>query len=216
MSFSFIDAHYIQGSPKDHLDGVIAVSQNVGEARSLALLNDDSILGVVGAAEFNKSSLKSILKSVIGFSKIHVFRHQHPEIDSVWENGMQLVKKAGYSCEVEIKDDQYFDFQQITEKNPEMNYILASEGLSNKDLSIKDLSKQDNVALKILGSTLEYEASRKFILEAIDLFGPEKVMFGMGSKEQFLSFSKMIDDFSPSDKENLFCNSARKWYKLMA
>ena len=93
-----LDAHYILGRPKDHTSGVVVVSEEIKDMARFSELEDHSILGIIGLVKFGKSSLKKVLKEVAVFPKIKVLRESFPLIDPIWENGVRMASKHGYSC----------------------------------------------------------------------------------------------------------------------
>ncbi len=211
-----LDAHHLLGRPKAHTGGIIAVCEQMGDMVRFSEIEDHKILGVIGLAKFGKSSLKKILKEASLLPKVKVLREVSPLIDPVWENGVKIASKLGYSCEVEVEEEKLFQLIRIAEHNPKTLFILAINQPTRKTPDLKELSYFENVVIKIIAKTTSYEKLKGTALDLIDLFLTERVMFGAFSESRYLELLKIVDDFSEEEKENLFYTTARKWYNLIS
>tara|TARA_Y100001970_G_C14046320_1_gene756532 strand:- start:110 stop:760 length:651 start_codon:yes stop_codon:yes gene_type:complete len=216
MKEKIIDAHYIEGNSKDHADYFVLIAENLSQASILTAQSDEATLGVVMSAELTKPSIRPILEEIKGHSKIKVIRHEFPELDHRFENGLSIIYKDNFAAEVTIKKEDLGKLESILEKHSDYSLILALDFIDRKDPVLKVLSKHPGLCLKIICSNIDFEQSRPWILDAIDIFGSDNVMFGGGDKQAFEAILAMIDDFSSQDKENLFSGSVSKWYKLDA
>lgn len=182
----------------------------------LSEMDDPTILGIIGLAKFGKSSLKKVLKEANLLPKIKVLREAFPQIDPIWENGVKMASKLGYSCEIELEEDKIYQLAKVAEGNPKTAFILAINQGIRGNYELKELSYLENVVIKIIAETIPFEKLRAASLDIIDLFSTERVLFGSFSEKRYGELLKIVEDFSEEEKENLFYLTAKKWYNLIS
>ncbi|HVT36518.1 MAG TPA: amidohydrolase family protein, partial [Nevskiaceae bacterium] len=90
------------------------------------------------------------------------------------------------------------------------------------------LAKQPNVAVKISGlamidRTWTTDSIRPFVLDTIDLFGPQRAMFASNFPvdklygnfgQHFEAYSSIVADFSDAERRALFAGTAETIYRI--
>ena len=104
----------------------------------------------------------------------------------------------------------------------------SPEGLAGWRAAMRELAGASNVALKIsglgqAGQPWSANANRSVVLDAIDIFGPERVMFASNFPVDslcadfdtiFSGFKTIVADLSQAEQTSLFCANALKFYRL--
>ena len=104
----------------------------------------------------------------------------------------------------------------------------SPEGLAGWRAAMRELAGASNVALKIsglgqAGQPWSADANRSVVLDAIDIFGPERVMFAsnfpvdslVGSfKTIFLGFVAITSTFSAATRDAMFRRNAARLYRF--
>ena len=112
--------------------------------------------------------------------------------DPAWLAGYKLLRKYGYSFDLQIYPNQMIEAAGLAARNPETVVILNHTGMPiDRDEAglaawhdgMKRLAAEDNVVAKISGLGMVdhhwTEASiRPFVLGTIDYFGVDRAMFG--------------------------------------
>jgi predicted TIM-barrel fold metal-dependent hydrolase len=158
--------------------------------------------------------------------------------DNAWRERLALLCKNDLRCELEILAPRLRGFANVAGFYPDMQFVLPLMGWP-MDLTdtghqawksgMRALSGCKNVAVKIFGMEcifgLEWtiEQVRPWILDTIDLFGPERCMFAShmpigrlsrGFQDIYAAYFEVVSDFSASDKQRLFHDTATKVYKV--
>lgn len=172
--------------------------------------------GSIKLIPFSDSDFSVIFDQSKGILGLRSIRDEEVALSDRWENALHLIHREGLVPEIHPKIERLEDLHLFFERHDDLNAILSFDHLERGNPEIRNLGKLENVALKLLIPEISYDESRDWILDSIDQFGSLNVMFGKTTKNSFAELQKILDDFSDTDKQNLFSNSASKWYKLDA
>lgn len=158
--------------------------------------------------------------------------------DKIWRDGLALLSKYDLRCEIEIFAPQLPDFESIVSAYPAIQFILpvmgwpidvTEAGHREWKHKMKAVSDCENVAVKIFGMecifgiTWTLDQVRPWILDTIELFGPDRCMFGSHMpiaklactfQDLYRAYFEVVSGFSASEKRKLFHDTAIKTYGL--
>lgn len=157
--------------------------------------------------------------------------------DSAWRAGFKLLAKYKLSFDLQIYPSQMPASAALAAAHPETLIVLNHtgmatdrdpEGIAAWKRGMAELARQPNVAVKISGLGAVDRAwtmgsIRPFVLETIELFGPDRAMFASdfpvdrvhGSfAAHFNAFDAITRDFSADERAKLFGASAARLYRL--
>ena len=152
--------------------------------------------------------------------------------------GVQLLADYNYSFDLCIRHEQLPEVTQLVEQCPQVRFILDHLGKPaiargerepwRKQLS--ELARLPNVACKISGVVTEANHQswqtddiKPYILDALDAFGEERVLFGsdwpvMGLASSYTRWVETLDaltaELPTTAREKLWRANARRWYRL--
>lgn len=186
--------------------GAIVVQAANSTQESLDLLAGDlprSVLGVVGWADLSAASVDADLRrlrSTRHGSRLVGLRHlAHIDPDPVWllragvSRALDLLGRKGLPFDLVLHPGQLGMAAQVVAAHPRVQFVLDHLGkppIGSADLSewtrgIADLAALPNIVAKISGLTIEgdrrswsTEDLRDPIELALELFGPDRLMFG--------------------------------------
>lgn len=157
-------------------------------------------------------------------------------------SGLRELSKRGLVFDLLISSDQWGVTLQLAEAIPELSLVIEHFGKPKAQINTFDdwarwmirFAQYPQIACKLSGLMVlipenrwkRWEAAefKPYIQETINIFGADRVMFGsdwpvstlLGSYEQI--FSAVIEDtseLSREEKEQVFCGTAQRIYKLL-
>ncbi len=157
--------------------------------------------------------------------------------DQTWLRGFNLLAKYGLSFDLQIYPSQMVDAANLAATHPNQRIILNhagmptdrdADGIERWRVGMRLLSRCANVAVKISGLAMCDRAwtvagIRPFILETIELFGVDRVMFASNFPVDKLyssfsalyeAFENVVAAFSPAQRDNMFYSNAERMYAL--
>ena len=176
--------------------------------------------------------------------------------DPAFLTGMKVLGKNGFTYDAWHYHYQNKDFSAMVKKAPDTQIILDHFGTplgvgpyadKKEEIfiqwkeDIKEISKSENVAIKIGGMAMPdngfgwdtrvtpatsdefVEAQRRYYLHAIDCFGPERCMMESNFPVDRRSLSyhvlynglkKMVSDFSDNETHQMFYGTAERIYNV--
>jgi predicted TIM-barrel fold metal-dependent hydrolase len=157
--------------------------------------------------------------------------------DPDWLKGFSHLSSLGLSFDIQVFPGQLGQAAQLAANHPDTIIILDHAGMpihrdpaSLRDwrTGIKKVAKQPNVITKIsaLGTNdhaWTKESIRPVILDTIDVFGPERAMFGSNFPvdslySSFTTLYTAFDDITAAmtadERRHLFADTARKTYRF--
>lgn len=208
--------------------------------------------GIVARAELDAPDIEHVLAEHSAFPAIRGIRHilnWHADptksyisrndllTDSAWLRGYELLGRFGLSFDLQIYPSQMAEAAAVAGRFPDIPMILNHAGMpADKDPDGLDvwrkgialLAERPNVSVKISGlGMLDWQwtagSIRPFVLECIDVFGPDRAMFASNFPVDrlyssyavlFDAFRAIVSDFSESDRGKLFHDTAERVYRL--
>lgn len=164
--------------------------------------------------------------------------HPHILMQREWRKHFAALNLHDFIWEFEIFSSQIPEAKDLADNFPNIRMILHVQGWP-EDVSeegrkvwrkhIRELAKCDNVGLKVnaigmIFKNLTIEEIKLWVRDAIDAFGPKRVMFGSnwpldklmprGFTQLYLAYMDMVADLSLSERKKLFHDTPTAWYGL--
>ena len=157
--------------------------------------------------------------------------------DPSWRSGFALLDGYGLSFDMQIYPSQAIDAAALADAFPETSIIVDHTGMpAVRDQAgleawrqgLRELARRPNVAMKISGLGMfdhhwTTDSVRPFILETIEIFGPDRCMFASNfpvdrlySSYEVLvqTFREAIAGFTPHEQALLLRDNAARLYRL--
>lgn len=155
-------------------------------------------------------------------------------LDEVWQQGFAKLNTFNLSFDMQVCPQQLSDVAELAGRFSDTQIIINHTGLPIPDeleiwkKGLFELSYRQNVVIKISGFGMldpqwTTDSIRDMVLLVIDQLGVERIMFASNFPVDRLhasyadvmqAYFNIVQDFSPSDIENLFANNAEKIYRL--
>jgi predicted TIM-barrel fold metal-dependent hydrolase len=206
---------------------------------------------IVGFADLTKSDVAETLAAHLEsplFRGVRQQLHWHanpqyrfasrPDLmnDDQWRRGFALLEKLGLVFELQVFASQMADSARLAADFPETTIVLehagmledrSEEGWSAWRTGMRLLAKNSNVYTKIsgLGTFLhrfDRDAIRPVILETIEIFGPDRCMFGSNFpiekiwtdyKTLFDGTASILDELTGTEKAAVLGDTAKRIYR---
>ena len=230
------------------VDGTIVVqaSPTLEETDWLLGLAEGSelILGVVGWVDLEGEAVGDRLAERAGSPLVGIRHPAQDEPDATWltrpevARGLSAVRDAGLPYDLLVQRPQRAAALDVVGTLPDLTFVI--DHLGKPDIAtgewdgwhawIAQMASHNNVVCKISGLVTEasWESWReqhveKYIGAALDLFGPERCMFGSDWPVSLLaaSYGAVLDlantataGLSPGEKHSLFSGTATSVYSL--
>ena len=157
--------------------------------------------------------------------------------DPAWLSGFSALEKYGLSFDLQVFPAQLNQAALLMDKFPDTSFILDHAGMpigrdSDSILEwrkgMRAVARRENVTTKIsaFGTNDHHwttESIRPFILDTIEIFGPERCMFGSNFpvdslysslKQLYEAFDEITAEYTETERCSLFAETARKAYRL--
>jgi predicted TIM-barrel fold metal-dependent hydrolase len=157
--------------------------------------------------------------------------------DPTWRTHFSLLHQHGLSFDLQVFPSQLHDAAELASAFPQIRIVLDHAGMPiGRDAQsmnewrrgMRAVATRSNVFVKVsaLGTTDHHwtaESIRPFVLETIDMFGPERAMFGSNFPVDSLyssfarlyeTFDLLTSDFSEEDRQSLFSTTAMTAYEF--
>lgn len=154
-----------------------------------------------------------------------------------WRAGLEQLARARLSFDLQLIPEQLQRVAALLRQLPDLKVALCHCGSpwdrSKQDMErwrrgMRELSQLPNVYCKLSGLGMydhhwSVESIRPIVLESIDIFGPECCMFGSNFPVDKLyssynaiwwAFSQITQSFSHAERQCLFANTARAFYRI--
>jgi len=236
-----------------HVEAGARVDQAVAETRWLERQADAEALptGIVAYADLTAPDLTTTLAAHAAHPRVRGIRqivnwHRFADRtytardltrDPVWQRGFGALAGAGLSFDLQCYPAQMPAVAALSARHPDIQVIVNHMGMPvPEDLNgldewragLRVLAKLPQVAIKLSGMGFVWrewstERVRSLILEAIDLFGPDRTMFAsdlptdrlFGSLDRHLSaYHDIVGDLTLGERRALFGGTANRLYRL--
>jgi predicted TIM-barrel fold metal-dependent hydrolase len=158
--------------------------------------------------------------------------------DPAWRAGLSRLRGWDVACGLEVFAHQLPKLLDVVRLEPEIRFTLAvmgwpldvtAEGRGRWEQDVAELSRCPNVCASIsaveclLGRDWTVEVARPWIRTLIDLFGPDRCMFGghlpiarlsRGFEPLYDAYEELVADLSPGEHDSLFRDTATTWFGL--
>ena len=208
--------------------------------------------GVVARAELHRPDVETTLAAHCRFPNVRGIRHivnWHPDAaktyvtkadfltDTAWLRGFALLKRYNLSFDLQLYPSQMADAAALAAAHGDTIIILNhagmpvdrdAEALSLWRTGMRALAAQPNVWVKISGLGMvdwrwTEESIRPFVLDTIEIFGPNRCMFASNFPVDKLyssfdalygAFKRIVCDFSIGERRKLFSDTALAVYRI--
>ena len=157
--------------------------------------------------------------------------------DPAWRQGLGLLRQFGLSWDLRVPFWHLAEAAEVCALYPDLPIVTehtglawdrSEAGLAEWRRGMKALAAMEHVHLKIseLGlaaSPWDYNDNRRLVREAIEIFGFNRCMFAsnfpvaglrIGYVDQVSAIAHMIRDCSTAERDALFHDSAKRFYRL--
>jgi predicted TIM-barrel fold metal-dependent hydrolase len=207
---------------------------------------------IVGYADLGSPEVEETLAQQRQFTRFRGIRQQlhwhtnsqyrfasRPDLmnDSGWRRGFSLLEKFGLIFELQIFAHQMSDGAALAAAFPGIKMVLehagmledrSREGWERWREGMRQLAKERNVYVKLSGlgtfeRTCSKELMRPVILETVEMFGPNRCMFGSNFPiekiwtsyaELLTAYQSVLADFSWQERNEIMGNTAATVYSL--
>jgi predicted TIM-barrel fold metal-dependent hydrolase len=158
-------------------------------------------------------------------------------LDPAWQRGFGLLARYGLSFDLQAYPNQFAALAELVRRHPQTPVIINhtgmavdrdAEGIARWRNGLRSLAALPNVFIKISGVGFVFKPwslaqVRDYVREAIEIFGPYRVMFGsnfptdklFGSFDRtFNAYSEIVADFSVDERRDMFGCNADRIYRL--
>jgi L-fuconolactonase len=228
---------------------LVQASNSLAETDWLLDLADHHqfIAGVVGWLDLTDSGMTEDLEVFSANPKFKGVRHlveSEPMEDWLAQpevlRGLQTLEKRGVSYDLLVHTRHLKHVITVAEACPELRLVvdhMAKPPIASGDVgkwagALKEVAAYPNVCCKLSGLVTEAnltswrtEDLRPYVEQALDVFGPERMMFGSdwpvcllaGSYAQVLeAFQSLLRDISDEERAMIFGGNATRFYQLQA
>jgi predicted TIM-barrel fold metal-dependent hydrolase len=207
---------------------------------------------IVGYADLGSPKVEETLAQQRQFTRFRGIRQQlhwhtnsqyrfasRPDLmnDSGWRRGFSLLEKFGLIFELQIFANQMSDGVALAAAFPGIKIVLehagmledrSREGWERWREGMRQLAKERNIYVKLSGlgtfeRTCSKELMRPVILETVEMFGPNRGMFGStfpiekiwtSYAELLAAYQSVLADFSLQERNEIMGNTAATVYSL--
>ena len=157
--------------------------------------------------------------------------------DPQWAKGFAALGKYGLSFDLQAYPGQFAGLAGLIARHPEIPIIVNhlgmpvvsdDDGASMWRSGMRALAASPHVSVKLSGVGFirrdwTIELIRPFILETIDMFGPDRCLFAgdfptdklFGSFDRHLdAYSRIVSDFSEDERRDMFGRNAVRVYRM--
>jgi predicted TIM-barrel fold metal-dependent hydrolase len=207
---------------------------------------------IVGYADLGSPKVEETLAQQRQFTRFRGIRQQlhwhtnsqyrfasRPDLmnDSGWRRGFSLLEKFGLIFELQIFANQMSDGVALAAAFPGIKIVLehagmledrSREGWERWREGMRQLAKERNIYVKLSGlgtfeRTCSKELMRPVILETVEMFGPNRCLFGINFPiekiwtsyaELLAAYQSVLADFSLQERNEIMGNTAATVYSL--
>lgn len=226
---------------------LVQASNSLGESRWLLQLAEQNpfIAGVVGWVDLKSREVELQLSELCAEPKFKGVRHLvESEPEDGWLvqpevlRGLKQLSTYDLTYDLLVHTRHLKYIPTVADACPQLRMVvdhmakppIASGALTEWFNALKPVAAYTNIFCKLSGLVTEanwnsWEASdlRPFVESALELFGPERLMFGSdhpvcllaASYDRVLnSFQDILRDLSERERECIFAGNARTFYRL--
>ena len=207
--------------------------------------------GIVANADLTAPDLDRVLEAHARFANFRGIRqvlNRHVSaarnyvdrdfmLEPAFDAGFKLLERHGASFDLQIYPSQMADAAALAGRHPQTQIILNHSGMwVDRDLAgwrawrdgMRELATCNNIAVKISGLGMldtkwTVGSIRPLVLETLDAFGTDRVMFASNFPVDktfsdystvWRAFAEIVADFSDDEKAGLFRSNAELIYRI--
>lgn len=226
---------------------LVQASNSVDESRWLLSLADDHpfIAGVVGWADLMSPELDLQLDELTSHPKFKGVRHlveSEPEDDWLLQpqvlRGLNRLTAYDLSYDLLVHTRHLRHIPKVADSCPELRLVIdhmAKPRIASREMQewaeqLKPVASHQNIFCKLSGLVTEADWNEwstsdlsPYVDYALELFGPERLMFGSDHPvcllaasygEVLNSFREILKDLSGEDRTRIFSHNAEQFYRL--
>ncbi len=234
-----------------HIDAGADPAQALDETRWLEGLGDALPTGIVAYAPLDDPQVETLLAAQAAFPRVRGIRqivNWHADgqrsytardltQDPQWQSGFAALANHGLSFDLQCYPAQMAPLAPLLARTPDVPVIINHLGmpvLSDPDgvadwrAGLRALAAIPHVAIKLSGLGFiardwTRDQVRPFLLEAIDLFGPDRCLFASDAPTDTLfapidryleTYHAAAADFPEDDRRAMFAGNANRIYRL--
>lgn len=228
-------------------DEVWEVEWAAAEGRRAGLMQ-----AVVGYADLRSASLADTLDAQGATPELRGIRQQlhwhanplyrfaeRPDLmaDPAWQAGLRQLTTRGLHFELQVFPDQYADALAMIDRHPGQRFVLLHAGMpEDRSLEgrarwvggLKRFAERPNVvtklsALSTFARRLIREEWADIVRTAVDVFGPDRAMFGSNFPIERLwtdyatliaAMRSALEPYTPAEQGAIWHDNAVRWYQL--
>lgn len=216
---------------------------------------DEGLLrAIVGFAHLAREDCEQLLEGHAGHGMVRTIRHMLNRLEDnpamcwadedftvnpAWVGNFGLLRKYGLGFDLMCFSNMMHRMADLAHTHSDTLIVLEHTGMPHEHdedgrerwrAGMKALAANENVVTKIsgLGNTIAdwtEDLFRPYVLETIDIFGIDRVMFGSNfpTDKQFSSmdtlfqaFLSITADFSQDERDRMFADNAIRHYRIGA
>jgi predicted TIM-barrel fold metal-dependent hydrolase len=156
--------------------------------------------------------------------------------DARWRQGVRLLKKYNFKCSLEVFSPQLPDLCTVIRENPETGFTVpvmgwptpaADEEFARWKRNLGEIARCENTRVAIFALECAFgmewgpAQARPWVEAAIELFGPERVMFGSHRPISKLArrvanpyavYEEITRGLSEAECDAMFRTNAARWF----
>jgi len=206
---------------------------------------------IVAKIEMHRDDAQSFMERHKAFANVRGIRQMinwHSDMSKVyapenylehatWRKNFALLANYGLSFDLQIYAGQMIQARDLLRANPGVPVVIDHSGMPiDRSLAqlkewrdgLKLLAELEHVTIKMSGLGMvdhkwTTESIRPYILTIIDIFGPQRAMFGSNFpvdslysnfETLFDAFDAITRDFTDSEREAMFAGTAERFYRI--
>lgn len=226
---------------------LVQASNSIEESRWLLRIGEENsfVAGVVGWVDLMSLETASQLEELTANPKFKGIRHlveSEPHDDWLVHgevlNGLKTLAAFDLSYDLLVHTRHLQYAQRVADLVPDLRLVidhLAKPPIATGEFAewareLRPLAAFPNVHCKLSGlvteanwTTWKNEDLRPYVDYALEMFGPERLMFGSdypvcllaaSYKEVLESFQELLKDLSADDQDRIFSGNATSFYRL--
>lgn len=214
---------------------------------------DEGLLGaIVGFADLASDSCEALLEGHAGYDKVRGIRQMLNRVEDnpalcwasedftcndAWVGNFALLRKYDLGFDLMCFSNMMHRMADLARMHPDtmiylehagMPHEFDDDGVARWRSGMKALAANENVVAKLsgLGTTIANwteESIRPFVLETIDIFGIDRVMFAtnfptdaqFGDMDSLIqAYLSIVRGFSRTERDKIFADNAIRHYRI--
>jgi predicted TIM-barrel fold metal-dependent hydrolase len=196
--------------------------------------------GIVAEVHLARPDAESVIERHLAFPNVRGVRDfgegDYP-VDPAWQRGFSHLRRHELVACLDSKPETYGSIKRLAATFPDIRISLDHAGFPRKrddeyfaywKRELASLAEADNVIIKVSGLGMcdnrwTVDTWRPWVMACIDLFGPERTIFGTNWPVDRLyssypdvvdAYAVLIRDFSPDERRSMFSGNAERYFRI--